>query len=186
MIPAGASCAAGTRLLPTTCFRPRPKDRRSNGCFPPTEEAVQPYRGEERVQIRSEPGEPGATPSLKPLDDRLDEAERVDLAICAALGARRGIPDPRLTAWVRDEARTRLPAQALVELVLRFGMDRIEFDALVEHLPLRRPAARRDRRCLAWLGDGQVRIARTVGASVIKAMISISPPQRGHTRGNSS
>jgi plasmid segregation protein ParM len=29
----------------------RPKDKRSNGCFPRTEGAVEPYRGEERVRV---------------------------------------------------------------------------------------------------------------------------------------
>jgi hypothetical protein len=67
------------------------KDKRSNGCFPRTEGAVEPYRGEERVRVRSEPG---ATLSLKPLDDRLGEAAMLNAAICATFGARRGIPGP--------------------------------------------------------------------------------------------
>ena len=71
----------------------RKKDRRSNGCFPRTEEAVDPYRGEERVQIRSEPG---AALSAKPLDDRFGEAAMLNAAICTAFGARRGVPDLRL------------------------------------------------------------------------------------------
>ena len=65
------------------------KDRRSNGFFTRTEEAVEPYRGEERVKIRSEPG---ATLSLKPLDDKLGEAAMLNAAICTAFGARRGSP----------------------------------------------------------------------------------------------
>ncbi len=63
--------------------------RRFNGCCPRTEEAVEPYRGEERVQMRSEPGAPL---SLKPLDDRLGEAALLNAAICPAVGARRGGP----------------------------------------------------------------------------------------------
>jgi hypothetical protein len=59
------------------------KDKRSNGCFPRTEGAVEPYRGEERVRVRSEPG---ATLSLKPLDDRLGEAAMLNAAICATFG----------------------------------------------------------------------------------------------------
>ena len=67
------------------------KDRRFNGSFPRTEEAVEPFRGEERLQTESESG---ATLSLKPLDDRLGEAAMLNAAICATFGARRGIPGP--------------------------------------------------------------------------------------------
>jgi len=48
---------------------------------------------------------------------------------------------------------TRLPAYTLVELVLRFGIDRVELDRLVEHFPRRPPAARRDRPRFAWPAD---------------------------------
>ncbi len=57
------------------------------------DEAVEPYRSEERVEIRSEPR---GTLSSKPLDDRFGEAAMLNAAICAAFGARRRIPDPRL------------------------------------------------------------------------------------------
>jgi hypothetical protein len=60
-----------------------------NGCFPRTEEAVEPYRGEERRQTQSEPG---GTLSWKPLDDRLGEDAMLNAAICTAFGARRGSP----------------------------------------------------------------------------------------------
>ena len=70
----------------------------------------------------------------------------------AALSAQGGGPRPS-AAWARDEARTGLPAHALVEFVLRLGMDWIEFDPLVEHFPLRRSAARRDRRRFARLAE---------------------------------
>jgi hypothetical protein len=51
----------------------------------------------------------------------------------AALSAQGRGPQPSITR-ARDEARTWLPAHALIKLVLQFGMDRIEFDRLVEHL----------------------------------------------------
>ena len=49
--------------------------------------------------------------------------------------------------------RTGLPAYALVDFVLRIRMDRIELARSVEHLPLRRSAARKDRRRFAQLAD---------------------------------
>ena len=65
------------------------KDRRFNGSFPRTEEAVEPYRGEERLQTQSEPA---ATLSLRPFDERLGEDAMLNAAICTAFGARRGSP----------------------------------------------------------------------------------------------
>jgi len=140
----------------------------------------------------------------------------------SALLSAQGGGSPALDRMARDEVRTGLPAYALVELILRFGMDRIEVDRLVEHFPRRwvskdrmssghaQPCKRPDRKSglgpirypgvAPWTATREVifahgaslgspmwvRIARTVGASVMKAIISISPPQRGHTRGNSS
>ncbi len=70
-----------------------PKDKRSNGYFPRTDEAVEPHQHTETDQIRLEPG--GRLFS-RPLDDRLGDVAMLNAAIWAAFGARRGIPDPRL------------------------------------------------------------------------------------------
>ena len=72
----------------------------------------------------------------------------------APVSAQKGDPRPS-TVWARGEAWTGLPAQALVELVLRFGMDRIEFSRLIERFPLRRGrvASRSDRRGVARFAD---------------------------------
>jgi len=90
--------------------------------------------------------------SSKPSDDRLGEAAMPNAAIRAAFSARRGGRRPA-TASAGDQARTRLPAHALIEVVLRFGMDRIELDRLVEHVPRRWPPAMRDRWRFARLAD---------------------------------
>jgi hypothetical protein len=49
---------------------------------------------------------------------------------------RRKVDAPRRAiTWAGDEARRGLPAHALVEFILRFRMDGIEFARLVEQLP---------------------------------------------------
>ena len=71
------------------------------------------------------------------------------------LGRERGKVDGprRAITWAGEEARRGLPAHALVEFILRFGMDGIEFASLVEQLPGRWSAARRDRWRLGRLAD---------------------------------
>jgi hypothetical protein len=72
---------------------------------------------------------------------------------CDLRGERRKEGGQPSTACAGDEMSTRLPAYTLVELVLRFGIDRVELDRLVEHFPRRPPAARRDRPRFAWPAD---------------------------------
>ena len=127
---------------------PGVEEKQSNRCIPSATEAVEPCLGEQGVGVRAEPG---GLLSSKPSDDRLSEAAMPNAAIRAASGARRG--SRPATAPVRDAMRTGLPAYALVDVVLRTRMDRIELARSVEHLPLRRSAARKDRWRFARLAD---------------------------------
>ena len=67
---------------------------------------------------------------------------------------RRTVDGPRRAiTWAGEDARRGLPAHALIEVVLRFGMDGIEFGRLVEQLPSGWSPARRDRWRLGRLAD---------------------------------
>jgi hypothetical protein len=82
---------------------------------------------------------------------------------------------------------SRLPGDALIEFVVgrRLGLGVELVPPGVLHLPQGRATGRHQarRRCrLAQMG----KMSRTVTASVMKAIIRISPPHLGHASGNTS
>ena len=74
--------------------------------------------------------------------DGFCDRKKVAPAVGGENGAKTGLADTR-ALWAGEDARTGLPAHALVEVELRFGIEGIEFGRLVEHLPRRWSAARR-------------------------------------------
>jgi hypothetical protein len=124
------------------------EDRRLNERFRRVEEIIKVYRDRESRK-RVESWRKGVSKARWMMGSAKSGSWMLQSALLSAQG---GDPLPA-AAWVGDEARIGAPTHALVELVRRFGMDRIVFDRLVEHFPLRRSAAERDRRRFARLAD---------------------------------
>jgi hypothetical protein len=146
---------------------------------------ISTYRGDHRAIPRQredrEPINTRENRSPRPEDDGLGERRKVDFLICADIGARTAVSGTRLLVagrrgdWITSSrfGRIRTP--------VRDGGDRIR--PLAQTSP-GRAAHGKGRRRLRSGSPRCVRIARTVGSSVMKAVISTSPPQREHTRGN--
>lgn len=127
---------------------PGVEEKQSNRCIPSAAKVVEPYLGEQRVEVRSESG---GLFSSKPSDDRLSEAAMPNAANRAASSVRRG--SRPATAWAGDAMRTGLRAYALVDFVLRVRMDRIELARSVEHSHPFDPRQDKDRRRFTRLAD---------------------------------